>query len=243
MKQKRSLILPAVFTAAGLAVLLSLGFWQLERLEWKTELLERIAENMAAPPLTLPENIGRSQLPETMDWSRWEYRHVCAEGGFLHGKEMHLFATDVHSGEAGYHVYTPFKRESGSAVIINRGWVPPAKKDPATREESQVEGATIVCGIFRLSRKKGWFTPHNQPTFNEWYYPDGEQMAQAAGLETPHPVFIDADEAESAGSYPVGGQTRVDIPNNHLGYAITWFGLAAALLGVFIVFAWGRRRR
>lgn len=243
MTQKRSLLAPAAFTAAGLAVLLWLGFWQLERLEWKTDLLVRIDENMAAPPLTLPEDIGSGRLPETMDLSRWEYRHVCAEGEFLNGKEMHLFAADVHSGAAGYHVYTPFRREQGSAVIVNRGWVPPEKKDTATREDSRIEGPAIVCGILRLSREKGWLTPENQPGFNEWYYPDSEQMALAAGLETPHPVFIDADEGANVGDYPVGGQTRVDIPNNHLGYAVTWFGLAAALLGVFAVFARGRRRR
>ena len=236
MKQKQSVLLAGVFTVLGLGILLKLGFWQLDRLEWKTDLLAKIEANMAATPLTLPENIGATQLPETMDYNNWEYRKVCVTGELLHDQELYLFSTN-QSGEGGYHVYTPLVRANATAVFINRGWVPNGKLDAATRLEGQLAGIQNVCGIFRSEGQTGAFTPENDTVNNVWFNRNSEQMAKVASLGTPYPAFIDADATANPGGYPVGGQTRIDLPNNHLGYAITWFGLALALLGVFTVFA------
>ncbi len=241
MKQKNSLFLAGVFTVLGLGILLKLGFWQLDRLAWKTELLAKIDANMAAAPLTLPENIGASQLPETGDYGNWEYRQVCITGEFLHNQELFLFSTNL-AGSGGYHVYTPFIRENATTVFINRGWVPNEKVNSATRPQGQLSGIQQVCGIFRGEGQTGAFTPENDVTANVWYTRNSRQMAEAAGLKTPFPVFIDADFTPNPGGFPVGGQTKVDLPNNHLGYAITWFGLMVALLGVFTVFALKARK-
>ena len=224
MKRKKSLLLAGVFTVLGLAILVWLGFWQLERLEGKRALLAKIDANMAAPPVALPETL----IPED-----WEYRRVCVAGEFLHGSELYLFSTST-AGEGGYHVYTPLVREDAVAVFINRGWVPNNRKNQASRAEGQAPGVQTVCGVFRTEGRKARFTPENDAAANIWYYRNSEQMARAAGLATPGPVFIDADATANPGGLPVGGQTKINIPNNHLGYAITWFGLALTLLGVFI---------
>lgn len=241
MKQKNSLLLAGLFTVLGLGILLKLGFWQLDRLAWKTELLAKIDANMAAAPLTLPENIGAEQLLETMDYGNWEYRQVCVTGEFLHKQELFLFSTNL-AGGGGYHVYTPFIRENATTVFINRGWVPNEKVNSATRPEGQLSGIQQVCGIFRGESQTGAFTPENDVNANVWFTRNSSQMAEAAGLKTPFPVFIDADFTPTPGGFPVGGQTKVDLPNNHLGYAITWFGLVVALLGVFTVFALKARK-
>ena len=227
MKQKKSVLLAGVFTVLGLGILLKLGFWQLDRHEWKTGLLAKIDVNMTAEPLTL------NPLPET---GNLEYRRVCGEGTFFHDKELYFFSTNLQ-GEGGYHVYTPFLIENGKVFFVNRGWVPPGKKEPQTRLESRVPGTNFVCGVLRNEGQKAYFTPENNPSSNSWFYTNIEQIEAATDLTSAVDLLIDADSSPIPGGFPVGGQTKVELPNNHLGYAITWFGLALALLGVFTVFA------
>ena len=228
MAKKDSLLGAGLATAAGVAALVSLGVWQLYRLEWKTALLDRIAANMAAAPMDL--SADAEALSST------EYRRVCAEGAFRHDQELYLFAPDRY-GHGGFHVITPLARPGGTTVLVDRGFVPFERKDPAARSKGLPEGVVRVCGILLLDEAKGIFTPDNDPAGNLWYVRDSKAMAGALSLETQNPVFIGADEAPNEGGFPAGGQTTIDIPNNHLGYAITWFGLALALLGVFSVFA------
>ena len=226
MKTKKSIWLAGVFTALGLAILLYLGFWQVDRLAWKTALLQQIEKNLSATPVSLPVDI---------DIKEWEYRKACAKGTFLHEKEMHLFSTSLN-GNPGYHIYTPLRRDGDSVFIINRGWVPDAYKNPATRAEGQGNDVIQICGVLRSSREQGLFVPDANLEKNLWYTANAEEMADAAGFENVSPFLMDADDTPNPGGYPIGGQTRINIPNNHLGYAVTWFGLAVALLGVFIVF-------
>ena len=233
MKHRKSLLPAGVFTVLGLGILMWLGFWQLDRLEWKTALLAKIEANMAMAPIPLEE---LAELEEN------EFRRVCASGEFLHEKELFLFSINL-TGAGGYQVYTPLITAGGKAVIVNRGWVPNPRKDPATRLEGQLPGVLKVCGVLRLESKKRRFAPENDPAKGAWFYRDGGAMGRAAGLEGPVLAFIDADETANPGGYPIGGQTRVNIPNNHLGYAITWFGLALALTGVFAAFVISQRKK
>ncbi|MCH8348123.1 MAG: hypothetical protein IH901_06490 [Proteobacteria bacterium] len=101
----------------------------------------------------------------------------------------------------------------------------------------------MVCGVVRLDGKKRRFARENVPAKGVWFYRDREAMGRAAGLEGPVVAVIDADQTPNPGGYPVGGQTRVNIPNNHLGYAITWFGLALALAGVFAAFLISQQKK
>ncbi len=167
-----------------------------------------------------------------------------AKGVFRHDKEAHYFAT--YNGASGYFVYTPLLIGDGSNLLVNRGFVPMERKEPETRLEGQVEGVVIVEGLARSNQqvKPNMFVPNNDATANVYYWKNVNQMSWQ-GLNKMEdrimPFFLDADATIVAGQgAPIGGVTRITFSNSHLQYAITWFGLAAALLGVGGTFLWRR---
>jgi surfeit locus 1 family protein len=227
-------------TLLGLALLVGLGHWQLERKAWKEDLIATIAQRTKEEPVelltaysaTYPSNLG------------FEYTRVKARGRFHHDKERYYYAPDPELGP-GYDVYTPFRLAGdGPAIFVNRGFVSEALKDPAKRPPGQIDGEVEVVGLLRTPGAKGFFTPDNDAERNLWYWPDFDGMLGSAfGGDRPPaiPVLLEA-EAPAPGGWPKGGATRIDLPNRHLEYAITWFGLAAALACVFAVYAWPRLR-
>jgi surfeit locus 1 family protein len=134
----------------------------------------------------------------------------------------------------------------GETVLIDRGFVPDNLKDPALRAEGEVEGAVAVTGIVRLPDTQGLFTPDNEPEANRWFWRDADAMARSmfpGEAVAVAPFFLEAEKGEAPGGWPEGGQTRLDLPNNHLQYAITWFLLSAALLGVYGAYVWQAKAR
>ena len=224
-----------VLSIMALIILIALGNWQLERLAWKQDLLATIAERMAAPPVKLPVVVD--------DGEPWRYRRVTVAGVFAHDKERHLFATDQHGGGAGYHIFTPLIRPQAPPVFINRGWVPADLKAAADRPSGQTAGFLTIVGVVRLARQRGPFMPDNEPADNQWFYPDLTAMAASVDLDAAPPLFVEADREADPARLPRGGQTRLDIPNNHLEYALTWFGLAVVLVGVYTAYGFSRGRR
>jgi surfeit locus 1 family protein len=130
----------------------------------------------------------------------------------------------------------------GALVLVNRGFVPLDKKDASTRRDSEVEGETSVTGLIRFPQAHAWFIPPDDPARNIWFSRDPAVIAKAYGLERVAPVIVDADRAADKAALPRGGQTRIALPNDHLQYALTWFGLAVVLLCVFTTYAMRRRR-
>ncbi|RMD89655.1 MAG: SURF1 family protein [Alphaproteobacteria bacterium] len=211
----------SVLTLLGLALLIGLGTWQLQRLAWKQALLAEIAARTTAAPVTLPARIAEPQ--------DWRYRRVTVSGHFDHAHEMLIAAG------RGWQVITPLLRDGAPAVFVVRGFVPEAKRSPDARPEGQISGGATVTGIVRLApSRKGWFTPENVPAAGRWYWRDLDAMARAAGLGEVLPVFVEA-EASAPGGWPQGGVTRLDIPNHHLQYALTWYALALVLLVIYIL--------
>jgi surfeit locus 1 family protein len=229
----RSLLLPALFTFFGVALLCGLGVWQLERKAWKEALIAQITARVGAPPAAFPREDAWSTLSPQND----EYRHVHLHGRFLNDKEAHLQANLVSSGRddgaLGYDILTPLEISGGALVLVNRGFVPLDKKDMATRLDSEVQGETSVTGLIRFPQARAWFTPPDDPARNVWFSRDPAVIAKAFGLERVAPVIVDADLAPDNPALPRAGQTRVALPNDHLQYALTWFGLALVLLCVF----------
>jgi surfeit locus 1 family protein len=227
-----------VLGLAGLAVLIGLGTWQVNRLAWKDALLASIEQRTHAAPRPIAE-IER-QFSRDGDVEYWP---VEATGAFLHGKERHFFAT--FDGQSGFFVYTPLELADGRVVFVNRGFVPYDRKDAATRAQGQVAGPVTISGLARnpLAGKPSSIVPDNEPDKNIFYWKDIRSMAKSAGVDSSGllPFFIDAGPAANPGGLPVGGVTIVDLPNNHLQYAVTWYGLAAALAGVLGVWLWRRR--
>ena len=227
-----------VFAVAGFVALVSLGTWQVERLAWKEGLIAAIDQRIHSAPRELAA-IER-QFADTGDV---DYEPVTVSGTFDHAKERHFFAT--YEGQSGFFVYAPLMLADGRAVLVNRGFVPYDRKDPATRKEGEVTGVVTIVGLARnpLAEKPSMLVPDNEPDKNIFYWKDRDVMASSVGLDPTRlaPFFIDAGPAPNPGGLPVGGVTIVDLPNNHLQYALTWYGLAAALAAIFGT--WLRRRR
>jgi surfeit locus 1 family protein len=237
-KQAR-LLWPTLLAIAGLAILIGLGTWQLERKAWKEALIAKIAARVGADPVPIAAATRRLS-----DGGDVEYMHVAVTGRFLNDKERYLYAP-APSGLA-WHVYTPFEIGPGIVLWINRGLVPDADKTPATRARGQIEGTIEIRGVVRLAPIRTFFAPDNDTAGNLWYWPDLPAMTASAfpdGSAKALPVFVETDaDPAPPGGLPKGGVTRISLPNRHLEYALTWYGLAATLLGVYLAFAISRLR-
>jgi surfeit locus 1 family protein len=224
-------------------VLIGLGTWQLQRLSVKEELVARVAARLSEPPVPLPP---ATEWP-TLDLATWEYRPVTLRGRFDHGREARVYTVlgDPKGREKGpgYFVLTPLALADGSGtVFVNRGFVPDARVDPATRPEGQVEGDVTVSGLLRGPEQDNSFTPDPNPARQLFFSRDAGTIARAYGIADAAPFSIDAGATPNPGGLPQGGETRIAFPNRHMEYALTWYGLAAGLLGVFAVWLRGRRK-
>ena len=237
---RRGLLLPLAFTLSALALLLALGTWQLERKTWKESLIQTVNARLGSPPLDLPppsEWQGLNQADA-------EYRRVKLRADFQHDQEILVqaaksaFRKDV-SG-IGYWVFTP-ARVRDSLVLVNRGFVPESRRDPATRPEGQVTGLEIT-GVLRWPETSGWFTPSDDPARNRFYARDPGAIARARGWDHVAPFYIEQEAPVPPGGLPHPSPLSVQLRNDHLQYAITWYSLAAVLIGVFAVWMHGRRR-
>jgi surfeit locus 1 family protein len=209
------------------AILCGLGFWQLERLQWKLALITQVEGNMAAAPLPLDRVLAMPQ-------GQAQYHRVTLEGVFDHAKEVYAFAT---AGSAAvYHVLTPFRIGDGRVLMVDRGAVPKEKLDSASRAAGNIEGPTQVTGVWRIPDAPGGFTPPPDKARRIWYARDLAGIAAADHLALAAPAVIEADATPNPGGWPRGGQTVVTFRNQHLGYAVTWFGLAICLLGVWFAY-------
>lgn len=235
----RGLLWPAVLTLAMLPILVGLGVWQLQRLAWKEDLIASIQAEIGKPPVPLEQPADAWK-----ELGQHEYRPVSVTGHFRHGDERRLFASA--DGAMGWHIYTPLETEGGNILFVNRGFVPDALKDPAARAAGEVEGQVTVTGLVRKPAAKGAFDPDPDTVHNVWYWRDLAGMTGSlpeADRGRVLPFFVDAAaEPANPGGWPKGGVTWLDIPNRHLEYVLTWFGLAATLVAVFAAFAWTRLR-
>ena len=232
----RPMLWPSVLAALGLAILCSLGVWQLQRAEWKGNLLHRVGQAVEAAPVPL------AQALRTPDPA---YAHVRLEGRFLHGQERYVFTS--RDRVPGVLVFTPFVPEGAAEgtppILVNRGFVPEPLRDPEARKEGQVPAPVTVTGILRPGGAGGGlFTPDPQAAVRTAYAVDLEVLAALGATPVRTDWFVEADESPVPGGWPRGRDPATivaSIPNNHLSYAATWFGLALVLAGVYV--AWHMR--
>jgi len=220
-----TLALLGALAGVGIAGLTALGVWQVERRAWKLDLIDTVEQRIHAAPLAAP---GPAAWPAITPASA-AYRRVTTRGHYLNNSETRVQAvTDLGPG---FWVVTPFITDDGFTVLVNRGFVPTERRDPATRKGGDLVGNTTVTGLLRLTEPKGAFLRANDAATDRWYSRDVAAIATARGLGAVAPYFIDADAADVPGDGPRGGLTVVSFPNNHLVYALTWFALAAGLAG------------
>ncbi|EJC73934.1 hypothetical protein Rleg10DRAFT_2406 [Rhizobium leguminosarum bv. trifolii WSM2012] len=226
-----------ILVLIALSILISLGTWQVERLHWKEGLLADIAARQAAAPVPLAEIEAMAASGGDI-----EYRKVTATGRYINNKERHFFAT--WQGQTGFYVYTPLELADGRTLLVNRGFVPYENKEPEMRMQGQLTDQQTVTGLARakLPGKPSWVAPDNDVAKNIFYWKDLDVMAESVGLEKARviPFFVDADSTPNPAGLPIGGVTQVDLPNDHLQYAFTWYGLAAVLV-VVVAISWFRK--
>jgi surfeit locus 1 family protein len=244
------LLIPALL---AFIVLVGLGTWQVERKAWKEALIAALTERLAVPPQALPAAATWPRLDPSSD----EYRRVKFTALFDHAAEALVygaasaFRPDV-SGPGDW-VFTPARLAGGGIVMIDRGFVPESRQDPKSRADGQISGPVEIVGAMRWPEARHWFTPADDPAHNLWFSRDplaiaaakglGAKELGAKGLGTVAPFYIEQEAPMPPGGLPSPGKIVVNLPNNHLQYAITWFGLALALAGVFIAWAVSTRRR
>jgi surfeit locus 1 family protein len=236
MSRYRPLALPFLFTLIGVAVLIGLGVWQLERREWKLALIDRIDQRAHGEAISLSE--AKRLWQESGDV---EYDRVLLVGHFLHDYERHLYS--VVGGQPGWRIITPLETRSGDIVLVDRGFVPSELKEPAKRQEGQISGDVELTGLARAPEKQGRFTPDNEPQLNRWFWRDVPGMLAALPQDLKAravPFMVEAEAMTVPGGWPRAGVTRLELPNRHLEYAITWFGLAATLIAVFAFYVRSR---
>ena len=242
---RRSLVILAVSATVGVAILSTLGVWQVQRLAWKTDLIARVETGLTAPPVAAP---GPGEWP-ALDIGAMEYTPVTVTGTFDHARTAYVTYTLTRpngpAGGLGYMVMTPLLTDDGWTVYVNRGFVPADRRAPDARPGGIVEGETTVVGLLRGTALKPWFVPGDNAADNVWLSRDPALFAEAYGAPSDRiaPYIIDAVyDPDLPGGLPQGGETIVSFSNNHLGYALTWFGLAAALAVMTVSFVVGRLR-
>jgi surfeit locus 1 family protein len=216
----------AVASIIGIIILVSLGVWQVQRLQWKQNLLANIAENQAAPPLTLDAALKAVEANENV-----EFRRVTTRGTFMHEAERHLLS--IMDGKPAWQIVTPFQSEEGVVVLVDRGAVLEDLRDPATRATTNPQGVQTMTGIIRLRREsQSLFAPDNDPEKNLYYWWDLPSMMRDADPPANSRIALfvlqQAPLANDTG-FPRPQPVAVNISNNHLQYALTWFALAAVL--------------
>jgi surfeit locus 1 family protein len=228
----------ALSAGLGILILVGLGVWQLQRLAWKTALIASIEAKAAAEPVSLSEARERESAGEDI-----EFLKVSDTLTLNHATTLYMLAT--HDGQPAWRVIAPAISATGVAVLVDRGLVPEDLRDPTKRAASDPPGPLTLTGQIRKpAAGRGGFTPDNDPAGNIWYWWDVPSMLTAAGIDTnsPHaPFVLHLTPQEAQTSWPRPQTLDANLRNNHLGYALTWFGLAAVLAIVAGMFIRGRR--
>ena len=208
----------------GLGILISLGTWQWNKIDAKTSQIAQIKEGLSQPAKPL-EDVLREVAGGDLS-----YRRVEVEGRFIKGEALRLAGTD-RIARSGYHLYGVFQTGFGDRIVTSTGWVP----FNTTDFPSLPAGTLKVTGVLMGPGSKGSFTPPNNADTNNWYWADLPAMAAVFGETNPVDYRLILDDLGDG--LPIGGQVRVDIPNDHFEYALTWYGLALTLLGVYLAFS------
>jgi surfeit locus 1 family protein len=218
--QRRGVLIPILASLPVLVALLWLGTWQVQRLHWKTDMLARIAAAEAGPPVPLSGNPA-------------PYTKVIATGRLDHGREA-LLGVEVRGTTLGGHLLTPLLRPDSPPVLVDRGWVPLERMQAIDRPEGEV----AITGYVRQADTRDWNSPRDDTAGRRFYVFDPAAIGAALDLPPPAPFGLVAlaPADAPAGTLPAAARTLPRPDNPHLGYAITWYGLAAALVGVLVAF-------
>lgn len=206
----RRVIFLLIVSGAGLAVLIGLGTWQLQRMTWKEGILATIDARIGGEPA--------ESLPAGPDREADKYRPVRLRGEI--GQPDLFVVTSIKEIGPGYRVISPFTLADGRRILIDRGFVAGQDK-PAER----LRGPAAITGHIHWPQEVDSYTPAPDVDGGIWYARDADAMAQQLDTEPVMVILREPPQGEAANLRPVPVDTA-SIPNNHLQYAITWFSLA-----------------
>ena len=219
-----------IFAFPSFLILIILGSWQVQRLSWKSDLISNYNNNFQQAPITVKELFK--------DRKNNKYRRTVIYGEYDHANEIQIIGK-TYEGNAGFHIITPFILENNEIIYINRGWVPKKYADKKTRKFSLLEEKVRLVGLVRLPQKKGYFVPENEPVNGFWFTIIPEEFNGHLNIIGEKEFYIDELNIDEKLKLPMPANGKVQVPNNHLQYAITWYSLALGLLIVY--FAWHRQ--
>lgn len=223
----RPLFWPTLFTIPAIILLIFLGSWQLSRLAEKIELIEQFESRSRSDAISIVQIIAPVD--------KFEFQRISVTGSYLHSLEIYLTGR-TYEGNAGFHVVTPFTTPDG-IILINRGWVSEAYRLRETRPFSLTEGEVTIEGIVRLPGEKGYFVPENEPEAGFWFTLKPDEIADYLKQEDIiQEFYMDVVRTGDIITLPIAAEVNIDVRNAHFNYALTWFGLALALIGVYLAF-------
>lgn len=241
MKRFHFQLIPSIFFVVSLGILLALGTWQLKRLAWKNAMVETFGARLLLPPQLLPPTSSW----QTANLEELNFRPVEAQGEFNSDQEIHLYTQISRKSAkrrgAGYWVITPFELDKGGVILVNTGFVPEQYKDVKTRPWQKVTGKHHIAGIIKTDQGKNYFTPEDDVANNVWFTRNVATINRHLQLKNAAPFMIALTRGLNEGGLPQPRVAKISLANNHMGYAITWYGLALMLAGVFFAFSWKRR--
>ena len=196
---------------------LSLGTWQLYRLQWKQDLISQIDKGLKSTPIKYSNKIKN------------DYQRVVLNGKFNYKNQIYLYSLNA-KGQPGFDVITPFKTIEGDNVLINRGWI---DKEMKNKTEINLSNKSEISGLLRKIIKKNIFKPENDTEKNIWFSININQIKKITGKNfSNHVVFLE----DNVINLPVPKKITIDVPNNHLKYAITWYSISISILFYFLYF-------
>ena len=232
----KPLMWPTIFFLFSLSILISLGVWQIQRLIWKEDLISFYNDQYQNSVIRLDES---SIIPKDI-----EFRKVKVNGSFLNNKEIQVTGK-VYEGNAGFHVITPFVMSNGKIILVNRGWVSENYRMPKTRKFSLLNENIMIEGIARLPQKKGYFVPENDPKNRFWFTIKPNEIRRYLKLDEKIFIknfYIDILRDSKQIKLPIGIKPGINLRNQHLSYAMTWFSLAVVLIIIYISYHYSEGR-
>lgn len=216
-----------LWAMSGVIILLGLGTWQVMRGEEKNTLIAHVEQELASTPYDL--SVKMPQTPE--EWAEMHYKPVRMTGVWMPLRVFRL-APRSFAGQTGYQWIIPFRLENGQVILVNRGFVPDNMSlvPPHDGEIHTVHGVAYMP-----KTEKPRFVPENRPAKGEWVWLDIVAMAHEVGVKETAPVVVYENRISDKNSYPIGGQVPLPFHNRHRQYAVTWYCLALALMGVWIM--------
>jgi surfeit locus 1 family protein len=236
---RAGLLIPSLFALAAFITFVALGTWQIHRKAWKEELIYTLEQRVSAAAIELPP---LERWP-TLDPADDEFRRVKFTAGFIPAAQALVYTSgsalrsDV-SGP-GYWAFAPARLKTGAVVVVNRGFVPEGRQDAAA---GSAAGEPVeLIGVMRWPEQRSFFAPKDDPARNLWFVRDPIAIAAAKGWGDVAPFFVELESPQPPGGLPHAGAIKVNLRNEHLQYAITWYALAAVVVVMFAF--WLRNRR